>query len=288
MLARCRMVSICSPDSFAFFMADVARGHPDKLGTRQGGMSSGSREESRAGRTAQAFRSGWLLAKGPRGGRGLAHSPHTRVAVSACGLRAVLGGHRPIGASEETAAARLWGRPRGHPFTVRSRGCLEFGGSDSLALEVLPTMPSAGLAHGLEEDRILSTQMEEARVMSSAQTQPSFSSPPARYITGGWAQAQRQDPSTVISHLPPTSRLQPLCRRPRCPHVANTGPSGGALCPGYGSEPPTTVFPGRLPRPSLSGCACVEDDSAPWAPPMALSLGCIPPAPGGSPSPATT
>lgn len=34
LLARCRMVSICSPDSFAFFMADVARGHPDKLGTR--------------------------------------------------------------------------------------------------------------------------------------------------------------------------------------------------------------------------------------------------------------
>lgn len=36
LLARCRMVSICSPDSFAFFMADVARGHPDKLGTRHG------------------------------------------------------------------------------------------------------------------------------------------------------------------------------------------------------------------------------------------------------------
>lgn len=35
LLARCRMVSICSPDSFAFFMADVARGHPDKLGARQ-------------------------------------------------------------------------------------------------------------------------------------------------------------------------------------------------------------------------------------------------------------
>lgn len=34
LLARCRMVSICSPDSFAFFMADVARGQPDKLGTR--------------------------------------------------------------------------------------------------------------------------------------------------------------------------------------------------------------------------------------------------------------
>lgn len=35
LLARCRMVSICSPDNFAFFMADVARGHPDKLGARQ-------------------------------------------------------------------------------------------------------------------------------------------------------------------------------------------------------------------------------------------------------------
>lgn len=35
MLARCLMVSICSPDSFAFFIADVARGHPDRLGTRQ-------------------------------------------------------------------------------------------------------------------------------------------------------------------------------------------------------------------------------------------------------------
>lgn len=34
LLARCRMVSICSPDSFAFFIADVARGQPDKLGTR--------------------------------------------------------------------------------------------------------------------------------------------------------------------------------------------------------------------------------------------------------------
>lgn len=31
LLARCLMVSICSPDSFAFFMADVARGHPDRL-----------------------------------------------------------------------------------------------------------------------------------------------------------------------------------------------------------------------------------------------------------------
>lgn len=35
MLARCRMVSICSPDSFAFFIADVARGQPDKLGARR-------------------------------------------------------------------------------------------------------------------------------------------------------------------------------------------------------------------------------------------------------------
>lgn len=31
MLARCLIVSICSPDSFAFFIADVALGHPDKL-----------------------------------------------------------------------------------------------------------------------------------------------------------------------------------------------------------------------------------------------------------------
>lgn len=37
LLARCRMVSICSPDSFAFFIADVARGQPDKLGTEDGG-----------------------------------------------------------------------------------------------------------------------------------------------------------------------------------------------------------------------------------------------------------
>lgn len=37
MLARCRMVSICSPDSFAFFIADVARGQPDKLRTEDGG-----------------------------------------------------------------------------------------------------------------------------------------------------------------------------------------------------------------------------------------------------------
>lgn len=39
LLARCRMVSICSPDSFAFFMADVARGQPDKLGTRRQEMT---------------------------------------------------------------------------------------------------------------------------------------------------------------------------------------------------------------------------------------------------------
>lgn len=37
LLARCRMVSICSPDSFAFFIADVARGQPDKLGTEDVG-----------------------------------------------------------------------------------------------------------------------------------------------------------------------------------------------------------------------------------------------------------
>lgn len=37
LLARCRMVSICSPDSFAFFIADVARGQPDKLGMEDGG-----------------------------------------------------------------------------------------------------------------------------------------------------------------------------------------------------------------------------------------------------------
>jgi hypothetical protein len=35
LLARCLIVSICSPDSFAFFMADVALGHPDKLQTRK-------------------------------------------------------------------------------------------------------------------------------------------------------------------------------------------------------------------------------------------------------------
>lgn len=39
MLARCRMVSICSPDSFAFFIADVARGQPDKLRTEDGGVA---------------------------------------------------------------------------------------------------------------------------------------------------------------------------------------------------------------------------------------------------------
>lgn len=39
LLARCRMVSICSPDSFAFFMADVARGQPDKLGTTRQEMA---------------------------------------------------------------------------------------------------------------------------------------------------------------------------------------------------------------------------------------------------------
>lgn len=31
LLARCFIVSICSPDSFAFFIAEVALGHPDKL-----------------------------------------------------------------------------------------------------------------------------------------------------------------------------------------------------------------------------------------------------------------
>lgn len=33
LLARCFIVSICSPDSFAFFIAEVALGHPDKLWT---------------------------------------------------------------------------------------------------------------------------------------------------------------------------------------------------------------------------------------------------------------
>lgn len=33
LLARCFIVNICSPDSFAFFIAEVALGHPDKLWT---------------------------------------------------------------------------------------------------------------------------------------------------------------------------------------------------------------------------------------------------------------
>lgn len=160
----------------------------DKTRWHESGVSGESGEEGRAG-----VWSGWLLAKGPCGGCGLAHSPHTRAAVSACGLRAVLRGHRPNGASEEIAAARLWGRPRGHPFTVCSRGRLEFGGSNSLALDIVPTTASAGLAHGLEEDRILDTQMEEARVMSSAQTQPSFSCPscPGTSLGGGCRRPDR-------------------------------------------------------------------------------------------------
>lgn len=85
LLARCRMVSICSPDSFAFFIADVARGQPDKLGDEKEmpsvvGLGRGLSPEQGPWTRAQVWTPG-----GVQGGRGGPASWGRRpVAKSAC------------------------------------------------------------------------------------------------------------------------------------------------------------------------------------------------------------
>lgn len=72
MLARCRMVSICSPDSFAFFMADVARGHPDKLGTgRKVALVTGRGKAPSPHRPSGATLAAASFPQPGRGGKGL-------------------------------------------------------------------------------------------------------------------------------------------------------------------------------------------------------------------------